>query len=542
MKIDLSTPEPAADQDAWNALVAKAEPIDTRIAKLSRKDASGVAYPLVAEDAEAQETAPLGNQDDYRARFGKAPTWDVRAVLSYQDEISGNAQILDALNHGATALELRVRQLLNLDTDRLFANVTRSFVELVLVGDKTVSSQELHALRMKLQDFKGYTWVIPDPAISFPQCDKNTKHALSSLEAVDLGSDSALEIAYLLSSAVAYHRQETLESAERNPLSLYVTTESTLFANIAKLRALKRLFEGVRSSLGITKPWELLTLSSPRAWTCDAPWNNQLRATASLMGASIGGATSIGVLPATATIESQRVALTAHSVAALESNLGQVDDPARGSYLIESLTRDLAELSWSYFQALESKGGIGTTDGRADFVQRASQALAKRDEDLAHRRRKYVGVNEFPSLEDEKSQVLSAIENHPRDSQELEALRHAEGTLETRLVTLGTPARHLGRKTFAEHALASGGLSPSSIDLHDALSTDFTGIQILCGHDEDYEEAKQDISKFLESGSGHTFIASKSALKDTFNPEDRLYLGMNLMDFLKRITLKVKEA
>ena len=97
--------------------------------------------------------------------------------------------------------------------------------------------------------------------------------------------------------------------------------------NIAKLRSLRRLYEGFRKTLAISAPWELMTLSSPRAWTRDAPWNNQLRGTASIMSASIAGATSIGILPATHTLESQRVALSAHSVIALESHLGQVDDP-----------------------------------------------------------------------------------------------------------------------------------------------------------------------------------------------------------------------
>ena len=62
MKLDLSTPEPAPDPKAWEALVAKTGPLDQRLAKLTRTDASGIAYPLVAEAKRTQETPPLQNQ------------------------------------------------------------------------------------------------------------------------------------------------------------------------------------------------------------------------------------------------------------------------------------------------------------------------------------------------------------------------------------------------------------------------------------------------------------------------------------------------
>ena len=86
MKLDLSTPEPAPDPKAWEALVAKTGPLDQRLAKLTRTDASGIAYPLVAETKQAQETPPSSRPEVFNARLGKAPTWDVRAVLSCSDE------------------------------------------------------------------------------------------------------------------------------------------------------------------------------------------------------------------------------------------------------------------------------------------------------------------------------------------------------------------------------------------------------------------------------------------------------------------------
>ena len=109
------------------------------------------------------------------------------------------------------------------------------------------------------------------------------------------------------------------------------------------------------------------------------------------MSASIAGATSIGILPATHTLESQRVALSAHSVIALESHLGQVDDPARGSYLIETLTDALAQQAWAIFQSIEKCGGLASPQGWSHFTTLAQESLKNREDALSHRKRSYVG-------------------------------------------------------------------------------------------------------------------------------------------------------
>ena len=543
MKLDLNTPEAPADLDAWKTLVAKADPIEKRLSRLTRRDSSGVVYPLVAESGSTQQTHPLGDQATFTARLGKAPTWDVRAVLSIADEVQGNASVLDALSHGATTLEFRLGELKSCSLERLFTDVTRSFVNLLIVVEREDSDSDISALKSQVESFKSCTWTSTTPSAPFAYCNKSHKVALSSLDAIDRGAHPALELASLLSSAVGYYREGGTDalSSKYGP-ALYITTESTIFMNIAKLRALKRLYEGIRSSLHVSHPWELFTLSSPRSWTRDAPWNNQLRATASLMSASIGGATSIGVLPATDSLESQRIALTAHSVAALESHLGQVDDPARGSYLIESLTNDLAKAAWSMFQTIEQAGGIGAKDGQEAFSKMVTSALQEREDNLARRARSYVGVSEFPSLEDDPSDTLSALKGHQRDSEAFELLRHNSHDTLIRLVTLGSPARHLARKTFAEHALAAGGFSATNVSLEEAAGTEFTGIQILCGHDDDYESSKEQIEKILGSSTTMTFLASKKALGDLLPPEQRLYLGMNLLGFLQSIAKVQKES
>ena len=259
------------------------------------------------------------------------------------------------------------------------------------------------------------------------------------------------------------------------------------------------------------------------------------------MSASIAGATSIGILPATHTLESQRVALSAHSVIALESHLGQVDDPARGSYLIETLTEALAQKAWSHCSIhreirwfILASRLVSLYNTRKRIIESAEEALPPQA--------KLRGVSEFPSLEDDASDYLSAFEYHARDSALFEAIRHQPNSGAIRLLTVGSPARHLARKTFAEHALAAGGIEAQVIDLAAAHDHNFNGTEIICGHDDDYEEAKEEIAQLVNQPTTRTYLASKHALDGLFSQPQRLFLGMNLVEFLESITHDGLEA
>ena len=534
MNIDLNQPEPPAAPEAWEALVSKHAPLEERLQKLERQAPSGMTYPLVARESSCQNLTSLLDTEVFEQRLGHAPVWDVRAPIEAVDATTGNQQILHALAHGANALELRLSEVISCDWDTLFENVERSMVRLVLLLD----CDHLNQFDVShLDTFERVYWVTDSATRSFPPTDVAGQRVLSCLEITDAGGHSAEELAYILAATLTQVRG-TKEPF--NP-SLYVTTGSMLFATIAKLRALRRLFGYLRHTLNLTESWELLTLSSPREWTQDAPWNNQLRGTASIMGASIGGATSIGILPATATLDAQRVALTAHSVAGLESDLGHVDDPARGSYLIESLTETLAQTAWKLFQDIESRGGLEHDNGRAFLDAAVNESAQRRQKALATRKRSYIGVSEFPSSEDAPAEMPSTLLGRTRDSQVYEAYRRRPKTVDIGLITVGSQARHLARKTFAAHALAAGGHQAHVLELNEATANP-PSIGIFCGHEEDYEEHRDAILKIVGEAQNRYFIASKKALVDSFDPSRRLHLGMNLVSFLEALTQLEQEA
>ena len=148
---------------------------------------------------------------------------------------------------------------------------------------------------------------------------------ISGLPSHERGADDASELADI----VAAHRQ-------RGGDLVRVSVGCELFVGVAKLRALRCLLPGVAVHAVQGRRW----LASR-----DVP-TNMIRSTLACFVGAIGGADIITTLPFDATDgpgsrHARRVAVTLHAVAARESHLGQVADPAAGSFLLERLTASL---------------------------------------------------------------------------------------------------------------------------------------------------------------------------------------------------------
>lgn len=130
------------------------------------------------------------------------------------------------------------------------------------------------------------------------------------------------------------------------------------FLEIARLRAFTLVW------LNVLNAWELpLQMPSmaarfqPQAYADDLH-TNMIRATTMAMSAVLGGAGRLTVLPYDAGRETlakyppafaRRIARNVQHLLKMESSLGEISDPAAGSYYVEALTRQLAEAAWGEF-------------------------------------------------------------------------------------------------------------------------------------------------------------------------------------------------
>ncbi|HTU30842.1 MAG TPA: methylmalonyl-CoA mutase family protein [Solirubrobacteraceae bacterium] len=248
---------------------------------------------------------------------------------------------------------------------------------------------------------------------------------------VEAGAGAPFELAAALATAIAYLRAG--DDAGVDPGALAAALEFTLcagpdqFLEIAKLRAVRRLWSGVLAHCGVESAQRrsaVYVRTSRRMVSALDPWVNLLRATSAAFAAAVAGADGITVLPfdepvlspgQTAGALGRRMARNTQLVLLEEASLHRVSDPAGGSWYVEALTDQLARTGWAELQAIERAGGIAEALRSGEITRHVAAETARRHDDLAHRRRSMTGVNTFPLLGDDGLERVGIDEDEALD-------------------------------------------------------------------------------------------------------------------------------
>lgn len=192
--------------------------------------------------------------------------------------------------------------------------------------------------------------------------------ALVSTQAYEAaGALPADEIAWALATGLCYVRALcddgfSPEGAFRQ-LRFSTTVSPRFFDGIAKLRALRWAWSKVQRAYGVDAQMALHAESSLRTRTRRDPHSNLLRATSESFAAIVGGADSHACAPYDAVLASseddaRRLSRNIPLLLLAEGRLGEVNDPAGGSYFLEALTEAYARGAWAAFQEIEAVGGM----------------------------------------------------------------------------------------------------------------------------------------------------------------------------------------
>ncbi|MBF9219983.1 methylmalonyl-CoA mutase family protein [Hymenobacter ruricola] len=228
------------------------------------------------------------------------------------------------------------------------------------------------------------------------------------------GATATQQIAFTLNTAAALLAE--LPTAEISAaqvaaaLHLHVAVAPSYFPEMAKLRALRRLWATLLHGFGlpaglnaglrihaVTSSWTVTTLD---------PHTNLLRHTTEAMSAVLGGADSLSVAPfdcvfAEANEFSARLARNLSVLLREESGLGLVQDPAAGSYFLETLTDQLAREGWQLFQRMEAAGGLPKVRGQLlDEIKAVATETFRR---IAGGQQVIVGTNRFQNPKEQFS-------------------------------------------------------------------------------------------------------------------------------------------
>lgn len=358
----------------------------------------------------------------------------------------------------------------------------------------------------------------------------------------NLGAGASGELAAGLAAAVAYLRVLTeaglsVADAARQ-VSFRIAADDDQFITIAKIRAARQLWARVTEVAGVPEAGAAVVHAetSLAMMTQRDPWVNMLRTTLAAFGAGVGGADTVlvwpfdavipGGQPGTSTTFSRRIARNTQLLLLEESHLGQVLDPAGGSWFVEDLTEQLAQQAWRQFQEIEALGGFEAA--REHIAERIAEVAAARADEIAHRRSAITGVNEYPNL-DEAPLPPSATQNSPagvrRYAAQFEELRDRSDMYLARtgarpqvlLLPLGPMAEHNIRTTFVANLLASGGIAvinPGTVDAEQvaaavaAADAGSPAAAVLCGSDARYgAEAAAVIEAARSAGVDRVYLA-----------------------------------
>ena len=220
------------------------------------------------------------------------------------------------------------------------------------------------------------------------------------------GATVTQQIAFSLNTAAALLADipnADITAAEvADTLHLHVAVGTSFFPELAKIRAFRRLWATLLQGFGL--PTEgALTLpiyASTSSWnrTTLDPHVNLLRHTTEALSAVLGGANALTVAPfdglfAAPNEFSSRLARNLPVLLREEGGIGQVQDPAAGSYFIETLTDELAQAAWSAFQRVEAAGGLPAARGTViEEIRRVSLGTFNR---IATGQQVIIGTNRF---------------------------------------------------------------------------------------------------------------------------------------------------
>ena len=183
----------------------------------------------------------------------------------------------------------------------------------------------------------------------------------------EAGGSAGQELGFVAACAVACVKaaMEAGLSAEQalNGTVLGVSVDSEYFDSLAKVRALRLIWASITKAFDLDLPANIEARSSRRMLAARDPWPNLLRLTAAGFAGAVGGADAVvldGFTRASGRPDAfaRRQARNTQIVLMEEAHVGRVDDPAAGSWFLDSRTHDMAGAGWAEFQRIEREGGV----------------------------------------------------------------------------------------------------------------------------------------------------------------------------------------
>jgi methylmalonyl-CoA mutase len=195
--------------------------------------------------------------------------------------------------------------------------------------------------------------------------------SISGYHMQEAGASQTLELAFTLADGREYVRAALARGMNVDDfagrLSFFFGIGMNFYLEIAKLRAARLLWWRIMKAFEPKNPKSLMlrTHCQTSGWslTEQDPYNNVVRTAIEAMAAVFGGTQSLHTNSFDEAIAlpsdfAARIARNTQLLIQDETHITSVVDPWAGSYLIESLTQQMADKAWAIVEEVEAMGGM----------------------------------------------------------------------------------------------------------------------------------------------------------------------------------------
>ena len=313
--------------------------------------------------------------------------------------------------------------------------------------------------------------------------------SISGYHMQEAGANQALELAFTLADGQEYVKTALAKGLNVDDfagrLSFFWAIGMNFYLEIAKLRAARLLWCRIMKGFGAKSPKSLMlrTHCQTSGWslTEQDPYNNVVRTTIEAMAAVFGGTQSLHTNSfdeaiALPTEFSSRIARNTQLILQEETHIPNVIDPWAGSYLMESLTQDMADKAWAIIEEVQGLGGMTRAVDSGWAKLRIEASAAQKQARIDSGQDVIVGVNKYTLSQQDKVDILEVDNVRVREGQiarlaQIRATRDAVGVA-TALDAL-TAAAQSGEGNLLELSIAAIRLRATVGEVSDALEKVF---------------------------------------------------------------------
>jgi methylmalonyl-CoA mutase len=309
--------------------------------------------------------------------------------------------------------------------------------------------------------------------------------SISGYHMQEAGANQALELAFTLADGKEYVKTAMAKGLDVDAfagrLSFFWAIGMNFYLEIAKMRAARLLWARIMKGFDAKNPKSLMlrTHCQTSGWslTEQDPYNNIVRTTIEAMAAVFGGTQSLHTNAldeaiALPTAFSSRIARNTQLIIQEETHITSVVDPWAGSYMMESLTQEMADKAWAIIEEVEAMGGMTRAVDSGWAKLKIEASAAEKQARIDSGRDVIVGVNKYKLAKEDRVEILEVDNMKVRDAQiarlqQIRATRDA-AAVQAALAAL-TDAARSGQGNLLDLAIRAVRLRATVGEISDAL-------------------------------------------------------------------------